>query len=513
MSWYRAGTVSVSQGSNAVIGVGTAFISNARVGDAFRGPDGGWYEITNIASNTALSIAPNYQGPTLAAGGYSLAPMQGYVKDSADQLRAATKAIAEFPDTKQDKAVNLTAFAGLAGATDRLPYFTGGGALSLAVLTAKARLFLARTDDTGMRAELGLGSAALATVTSSTRDANIGRVARIGDHGLGSLLPGIQSNELDDLRTSGSYYSRTDNGQGSLPVNSNGYIISIVYALTYARQTYINVTTGQEYYRLLLNGTWQPQWTQLPKASDFGTASALTATTSTTDSTTGRALKVADFGIGSQSVPLISDFGADIKPGWYYGYGNSHAQATPNAPVGSGGGAIAVLEMQGINSANYKSFIVCSQASTSDADMFFGSRVNASPPTWKRMLNLENCTRDPALGTGGIISSGSNANGRYIKFVDGTLIQTGRVSGQAITAIVNFYGTTSGTMYYVNVTVNLPISFYDNNYEATANVIDRGQIGVVIATSESVMTIQLRHTANTASISTASWIAIGRWKA
>jgi hypothetical protein len=88
MPWYKTGTVSVAQNSNAVTGSGTAFIANARVGDAFRGPDGGWYEVTNIASNTAMSISPNYQGANNAAGTYALAPMQGYVKDSADALRS-----------------------------------------------------------------------------------------------------------------------------------------------------------------------------------------------------------------------------------------------------------------------------------------------------------------------------------------------------------------------------------------------------------------------------------------
>jgi hypothetical protein len=74
--------------SNAVVGTGTAFIANSRVGDAFLGPDGGWYEITNIASNTALSITPNYRGATNAAGVYALTPVQGYTKDLADQARA-----------------------------------------------------------------------------------------------------------------------------------------------------------------------------------------------------------------------------------------------------------------------------------------------------------------------------------------------------------------------------------------------------------------------------------------
>ncbi|WP_441344449.1 hypothetical protein [Pseudomonas sp. MWU12-2115] len=88
MPWYKAGTVSVVQDSNAVIGTGTAFIANSRVGDGFRGPDGRWYEVTNIASNTALSISPNYEGPTVAGGFYSIMPVQGYQKDLGDQVRA-----------------------------------------------------------------------------------------------------------------------------------------------------------------------------------------------------------------------------------------------------------------------------------------------------------------------------------------------------------------------------------------------------------------------------------------
>lgn len=88
MPWYKTGTVSVTQNSNAVIGSGTAFIANSRVGDGFRGPDGGWYEVTNIASDTAMSISPNYQGASNGAGGYALAPLQGYVKESADRLRS-----------------------------------------------------------------------------------------------------------------------------------------------------------------------------------------------------------------------------------------------------------------------------------------------------------------------------------------------------------------------------------------------------------------------------------------
>ncbi|WP_256581761.1 MULTISPECIES: hypothetical protein [unclassified Pseudomonas] len=115
MTWYKTGTVAVTPGSNAVLGTETSFIANARVGDAFRGPDGEWYEVTNIASDTAISIAPNYQGAAEAAGGYSLAPMQGYVKDSADALRAATQVIVSGVADMQEQVAAATEAAQSAG--------------------------------------------------------------------------------------------------------------------------------------------------------------------------------------------------------------------------------------------------------------------------------------------------------------------------------------------------------------------------------------------------------------
>lgn len=87
MPWYRVGSVEITAGQNTVTGTGTNFSTNARVGDAFQGPDGRWYEVTNIASATVLSILPAYQGATVSAGAYGLAPMQGYVKTSADRLK------------------------------------------------------------------------------------------------------------------------------------------------------------------------------------------------------------------------------------------------------------------------------------------------------------------------------------------------------------------------------------------------------------------------------------------
>ncbi|MDU1797198.1 MAG: phage tail protein, partial [Pseudomonas aeruginosa] len=76
MPWYSTGTVSVVLNSDTVTGSGTAFSANARAGDAFRGPDGRWYEIGNVTNSTVLTIKPAYQGATANGQAYSITPVQ-----------------------------------------------------------------------------------------------------------------------------------------------------------------------------------------------------------------------------------------------------------------------------------------------------------------------------------------------------------------------------------------------------------------------------------------------------
>lgn len=90
MPWLRGGTVSVTNGSTAVVGVNAGFDASARIGDAFVGPDGLNYEITNVASPTVISILPAYRGPTVNGSAYAIMPVQGYPKllvDAFNQIR------------------------------------------------------------------------------------------------------------------------------------------------------------------------------------------------------------------------------------------------------------------------------------------------------------------------------------------------------------------------------------------------------------------------------------------
>ncbi len=107
--------MSVTNGSTAVTGVNAAFDANARVGDAFVGPDGLNYEVANVASPTVISILPAYKGATVSGSAYAIMPVQGYPKflaDSFNQLRV------QFGDKM--------AALGTTGNYDTLPVAKGG---------------------------------------------------------------------------------------------------------------------------------------------------------------------------------------------------------------------------------------------------------------------------------------------------------------------------------------------------------------------------------------------------
>ncbi|MCH5555691.1 tail fiber domain-containing protein [Pseudomonas syringae] len=115
MPWLRGGTVSVTNGSTAVTGVNVAFDANSRVGDAFVGPDGLNYEVTNVASPTVISILPPYKGATASGAAYAIMPVQGYdkmLRDAFNQLRV------QFGDKM--------AALGTTGNYDTLPVDKGG---------------------------------------------------------------------------------------------------------------------------------------------------------------------------------------------------------------------------------------------------------------------------------------------------------------------------------------------------------------------------------------------------
>lgn len=266
MAWYKTGTISVTTGQTSVTGVGTKFASNARVGDGFRGPDGDWYEIVNIASETVLGIYPAYAGATVSASAkWTVAPIQGYNKDSGDRLRAITDNISATIDSinnKQDKNTNLTAISN--SGTPSTPSFVlfdaNGTTASMQPMSDEGLLLVRQATPEAMQTRLKL------VPVSSRTDQTAGRLITPGWQGYGSNCIAISgAGNVNALRYSGNYYISLS----SDTPEEYGFLQHYNISADGASQDFISIVSGLKYTRKLYNGTWSA-WRTMMARGEFG---------------------------------------------------------------------------------------------------------------------------------------------------------------------------------------------------------------------------------------------------
>ncbi|WP_256580326.1 hypothetical protein [Pseudomonas sp. Irchel s3f7] len=224
MPWYKSGTVACTLNSTTVTGTGTAFAANARVGDAYLGPDGRWYEVANIASDTVLSILPAYLGATVAAGIYALAPMQGYTKESADTLRALVNQYGA-----------ILAALGTTGNYDILPPNKGGTGIT--DLSAYIQGLLNDPDASSARLTLGSAKSGANSDITSLTGLTTALSAALGGTGVTSIAALLAA-----LQAAGAYGKSNAVGAvsqaGGIPTGA------IVDTATNANGTYMKLLDG-----------------------------------------------------------------------------------------------------------------------------------------------------------------------------------------------------------------------------------------------------------------------------
>jgi hypothetical protein len=96
MSWYRTGTVAVTNGSKTVTGVGTLWTTAVNAGDAFAlvdanlNPTGAWYEVESVTNNTTLVLKQSYAGSTGSNKQYCVFNLVGNMTTPSFAQRLAT---------------------------------------------------------------------------------------------------------------------------------------------------------------------------------------------------------------------------------------------------------------------------------------------------------------------------------------------------------------------------------------------------------------------------------------
>ncbi|CUH67960.1 hypothetical protein TG4357_03307 [Thalassovita gelatinovora] len=227
MSWIKTGTISVTNGSATVTGIGTSWVGTAQAGYGILMPNGLLYEIEGVVSDTSITLAKTYEGTTQTGQAYAIVPTQGLTAVLVDAVNALmtnyqgvydTIGQGKFPDgslsaggmrfnADEDTGIRRTAANAaslVAGGADIIEWLSGGIKLNKPVT----------------------GTA----VQSSASDATSGRILTNGAHGLGgSAINLTASDDLDDITASGFYYNTTGgNTTGNhYPVASAGSLLVI----------------------------------------------------------------------------------------------------------------------------------------------------------------------------------------------------------------------------------------------------------------------------------------------
>ena len=380
-TWYRTGTASVTNGSATVQGSGTAWVANARIGEAFRLEGGPLYEIAAVVSDTQLTLASPYLGSTQAGQDYEVVPIKGFLKSAYD---AFTAALAEIQSH-------------LSGAL--------AGRFQNGTVGAPSLSFINSTT-------MGLYRAAWDQIGFST-------------NGVRRVLLGSSAMQVD------------------VPI----------------------------------------------------TGSAVQSSLS--DATSGKLLKVGAFGCGGEAInitgatPLAE---RDLGSGIYMFVGSD----TPGGPETSA--YFYVLQVS--KSSSGRRHLLCWRDGSSPAEprIWTGSQAADGSIVWNRVLTREysvvgTLSEDGGVPTGAIIETGSNANGEYTKFADGTMICRFTVTSSATVEVTWTYPAAFSATPVVTAAVNSGSSRF-------IYIGSRGASSVAV----SVYTSAGARSANPVDL-----IAIGRW--
>lgn len=214
-------------------------------------------QLPALAVNEVFTVAT--QAAMLA-----LTAQRGDMAIRTDQSNQAYVLAADAPTVlanwiaiTQNLAAALKAIGAVAPAADTFAYFNGTTTAASTALTAVARLLLARTDVTGMRSELGLGTAAVLTATTSTSDSSVGRALKVGDFGFGSTVAPFIA-DMDNPVGGGYSWVTSGTANPILGFASGTQVLSFFASAAEIAQMYFSRTVPMRVgVRRMTTGTWQ----------------------------------------------------------------------------------------------------------------------------------------------------------------------------------------------------------------------------------------------------------------
>ncbi|AEH79188.1 phage tail protein [Sinorhizobium meliloti] len=204
------------------------------------------------------------------------------------------------------------------------------------------------------------------------------------------------------------------------------------------------------------------------------------------------------------------DFNTIMVPGVY-----SIAGTWSNGPAAYGASNIwtAILVMHGRNANN----LMYQTLYHSSRGVWWRYSTDATGATWqpwnvipREVVGLVG--QASGIPTGAIIEPGSNANGEYVRFADGTQICWGTGTINVSTNLNNHFGSTSGASVTGNALISFPATFSNTSYSVSVFPTFRG-FTVLGAYSKNGANAAVRMgvSGSTANDVPYEWSAFGRW--
>jgi hypothetical protein len=186
-----------------------------------------------------------------------------------------------------------------------------------------------------------------------------------------------------------------------------------------------------------------------------GTINGTAVTQSTTDTTAGRLLKVGDFGLGNPTdIPVNDANDLDVN-------GLFRCNSTANTPFPNSPGGLLLHQEWDIGAAVQTFWWY--NPSVGAPIMYNRSRVVTTWGPWRSVYDTGNIlgtvSQSSGVPTGAIIQRGSNANGEFVKYADGTMICHHNISFTTTTS--SALGRRSGYVLW-----NFPVGFVNSEYTA-----------------------------------------------
>lgn len=249
---------------------------------------------------------------------------------------------------------------------------------------------------------------------------------------------------------------------------------------------------------------------------DIGSAAYLVATTSETDRTSGRALRVGDHGNGTTFRGRVDVLGGQTPAqivalhgeGFVYnGAIQNHGGATPEA-WGIISGYITSLNAYSYSYQEFTGIYAGKYRRTAQAG---GNGWNPWVPVYDGAGVLGTVAFSSGVNTGAVLEYGTNSNGNYLKLADGTMFCWGTPLVIANQLSNNNVGSFGWSYYYENNSVNFPAAFSGN---PLVQVTTQGAFlsALVLSTSPTAFVVSPVTTVSITAGAPIMYLAVGRWR-